>query len=199
MADSVKRPDYFEGVLQLRNVDEDILDLVLKEFQKEGVNIAKISPLKNGYDLYSSSNKFSRKIARKLATQMGGEIKESPRIFTQNKLTSKEVHRLNVLYRAPDFAKGEVIANEGKVYQITSMEKMVITVRNLSNGKREKIKESNTLFKLPIHRAKVINTKPRIQVLDPESFQAIFVENPGDQKEGEEINIVISDDKVYVV
>lgn len=188
--------DYFEGILQLREIDEEILDFVLSQFEKNDIYISKMVKLKKGYDIYSSSNKFSRKIARRLLNSYGGEIKESPTVFSRNHMTSKDVYRLNVLYRPSKFRRGEVVVNHNDVYKVTSIEKGYVIGINLMNGKKKKFDECK---KLDTYDVEVVSTTPTVRVLDRENYELVDVVNPRNQKEGDLVKITIFNGDVYIV
>lgn len=95
------RPHYFEGTLQLRNPSEEIFSMVLNQINHDAhVWIAKEEFHREGVDLYLSSNKFLLQLGKKLKKSFKGKVVISRRLFTQNKMTSKFVYRMTVLFRA---------------------------------------------------------------------------------------------------
>mgnify|MGYP001247980308 CR=1 FL=1 len=132
--------DYFEGILQLRDVSKEVYSFVndLIE-QREGVNIAKIKHLKNGKDLYISSQKYLQIIGKRLVEKFGGEYKVSTKLHTRNRVSSKEVHRVTVLFRQPKFKKGDTITHRGDELLILNLSKKVYC-KNLSTGKKVTIR-----------------------------------------------------------
>jgi len=113
-----QNPDYFEGILQLRNPSDEAINFVenqfklrnskkseglekSKNFQKnnEKVWIAKQVNLKTGIDLYVSSNKFLMQLGKKLKKSFKGKLILSRKLHTRNHLTSKNVYRLTVCFR----------------------------------------------------------------------------------------------------
>ena len=93
-------PQYFEGILQLRNPNEEVLNFISNQFKRnEKVWIAKQERLKTGIDLYISSNKFLLALGKKLKKSFKGELKTSRKLHTKNRLTSKNVYRVTVLFR----------------------------------------------------------------------------------------------------
>ena len=83
-------PQYFEGILQLRNPSTEVLDFLMKKMKEQHISIAKETKTKDGIDLYLSSRKFIKNISHKLQKQFGGELKQSPTLFSHNKQTSKD-------------------------------------------------------------------------------------------------------------
>jgi NMD protein affecting ribosome stability and mRNA decay len=189
---------YYQGILQLRNVDEDLINYVFDQFEKENLKIAKIKRLKTGIDIYSPSNKFSRKIAKKLLKMYGGETSASPTLFSRDSQTSKNIYRLNVLYKSPEFKKGDIVEYKGKVCNIISQEKNNIVAKNVLTGKKEHFM-TNHLVRLEKVDSVIINLKPKVQILDPETNQAVEVENKSNSKEGDVVSVVIFENKFYIV
>jgi len=95
-----KNPRYFEGVLQIRNPNEEVLNFIENQFRNnDKVWISRVEELKTGVDFYVSSNKFLKQLGKKLKKSFKGELKLSKKIFTTNHLTSKDVYRGTVLFR----------------------------------------------------------------------------------------------------
>lgn len=103
MADpgKVKRFEYFEAVLQLRNPTPEVLSCVYNALKKRGtVNIAKEIPHKNGVDLYLSSQRFTRSIGRILKKSFhNGTLVESKKTYGVSRQTSKVLYRGTVMFR----------------------------------------------------------------------------------------------------
>ena|SRR3989344_6319842 len=95
-----KNPQYFEGILQLRNPNEEVFRFIKNQLKKrENVWIAKEEKQENGVDLYISSNSFLLALGKKLKKTFKGELKTSKRLYSQSKMTSKLVYRGTVLFR----------------------------------------------------------------------------------------------------
>jgi len=91
---------YFEAKLQLRPFNREVYEFVKKEIdKKDSVFIAKEVKLKEGIDIYLSSQKFARSLGLKIKKNFKGELKTSRSLFTVNKMTSKRVYRVTVLFR----------------------------------------------------------------------------------------------------
>tara|TARA_Y100000310_G_scaffold281258_1_gene301610 strand:- start:6603 stop:7070 length:468 start_codon:yes stop_codon:yes gene_type:complete len=106
---------YFEGILQLRNSGQEVEDFVLDRIDnRKNVTIAKVLKQKNGYDYYLSSQKFLQILGKQLQQKFGGELKVSTKLHTRNRVTSKEVHRVTVLFRPPKFKKGDIVRYRGE-------------------------------------------------------------------------------------
>jgi NMD protein affecting ribosome stability and mRNA decay len=92
---NVNNPQYFQGILQLRNPTQEIIDFIADEIEKRNgrVWIAKRKELKNekGVDLYLSSNQFLKEIGKKLKENFPGELLETARLFSRDSFTSRDV------------------------------------------------------------------------------------------------------------
>ena len=96
-------PSYYEGVLQLRNPSDECLNFIKNQFKNnKKAWIAKEEYYKTGIDLYISSNKFLLKLGKALKKSFKGKLVITRRIFTQNRLTSKNVYRMTVLFKLDD-------------------------------------------------------------------------------------------------
>ena len=92
--------DYYEGILQLRNPSEEVIRCVKNQIKKKGdVFIAKEVTQKNGVDYYISSQRFLLSLGRKLKKSFRGELKTSRKLYTRDRITSKRVYRVTVLFR----------------------------------------------------------------------------------------------------
>ena len=97
--------EYFEGILQLRNPDKEVIKFIRNQVKKQfdkGIFINKEVNTKNGIDFYLTSKRFLRTLGNKLNKQFKGELKISPQLFSRNKQTSKDIYRINVLFRLED-------------------------------------------------------------------------------------------------
>ena len=127
---------YFEGILQLRNPAPAVLDFVRQNVAcKEGVFISKQLKVKNGWDLYLSSQRYMRNLGKMLQDRFGGELIVSVKLFTRHHQTSREVYRVNVLFRLYPFKKGQVIVHRGEKLKILFLGKKV-GLKNVDTGKR---------------------------------------------------------------
>ena len=202
-------PNYYEGIIQIRGTNDnkvsEIVEEVIAIFRKTRHFIAKMEEVRGGIDLYSSSNKLSRKIGRILYKRHGGELKESERLFSKDKQTQKEMFRVNVLFRIPEFTKGDVVLLKNKLIKITSYSKDVIKGDDLDNNQRVNFKLTTELkntikrFDKP-HKIRVALLKPKPQILDPETYQMIVLSNAkGDLRVGQKVKVIFHGNSAYVV
>ena len=128
--------DYFEGILQLRNVSSEVIEFAIKEIEKnEKTNIAKIKKVTNGIDIYMSPQKLLRSIGNKLQSHFGGQLTVSTKLHTKSRVTSKDLYRVNMLFRMPQFRKGDIIDYKGEKIKIVAMHKKVFA-KDIKTGKK---------------------------------------------------------------
>ncbi len=95
-----KHKNYFEATIQLRPYKIEVDSWIEKQINKrEDVFISRKVKVKGGIDIYLSSQRFARALGNKLKKAFKGELKMSRTLFTQNRMTSKRVYRVTVLFR----------------------------------------------------------------------------------------------------
>ncbi|MCQ2964325.1 MAG: hypothetical protein MJ203_02010 [archaeon] len=213
---------YYEAVIQLRadsrelnneeigNAEEIIKRTIEKQSKKDKLAyIPQIAKPKEGRDYYIGSLKSAKKVAEHLKEELGGTIKESPRLISEDKSTGKGLYRIWISVRLPkfeinDFVKynkilAEVIAIDGNRIQIQNLEnyeKIALKWREYDNIEKIATKED---IKKAIITAKSPNN---IQVLDPEDYSPIDLEmNEKFEKYniGEEIDVVKLENNLYLI
>ena len=133
---TTENKDYFEGILQMRNIGDEVVDFAIKEINKTGdVYVAKLKKVTNGVDLYISRQKFLRSLGNKLRAQFGGQLIVSRKLHTKNKITSRDVYRVNMLFRIPKFKKGDIVEYKGEKIKIMSIHKKVFA-KDIKTGKK---------------------------------------------------------------
>lgn len=131
-----KHNEYFEGILQLRNPNDEVLDFIAKEVREKGnVFIAKTKKTNNGIDLYISSQRFLRTLGNKLQERFFGHLEVSRRLHTRNRMTSRDVYRVSLLFKMPSFKKGDIVKYKGDQVRIIGMAKKVLA-KDIKTGKK---------------------------------------------------------------
>lgn len=132
----IHNKDYFEGILQLRNTNNEVVEFAVKEIEKnENANIAKIKKVTNGVDIYVSPQKLLRSLGNKLQSHFGGQLMVSTKLHTRSKETSRDLYRVNMLFRIPNFKKGDIIEYKGDKIKIVAMHKKVFA-KDIKTGKK---------------------------------------------------------------
>lgn len=136
------RQDYYEGILQLRDVSEDVLNFVHRQIKKRGnVAITKSVHFSNGTDLYMTSQKFIRILGKKLRESFGGELKISSKLHTRSR-QGKNLYRVNVLFKPAKHKKGEIVSIRGDKVRLISIGKRIFA-RDLKTGKKITIRSKD--------------------------------------------------------
>ncbi|MFH1848686.1 MAG: NMD3-related protein [archaeon] len=194
MTSQPKHSKYFEGILQIRNQNEDMLDFINHYLESKGASITNRKKLKSGLDLYITSRRAIQALGRELLKRYGGTMKMSPHLFTADRQTSKLVYRVNVLFRALGIKAGDVIVIDNRPILIQKTGS-VISGTDLQSGKRlsmpcKKLIEG-AYEEIPVQKSSVTQLFPEMQVTHPSTYQNIVVSNPGSEKLGEQVRLVI--------
>jgi nonsense-mediated mRNA decay protein 3 len=134
-----KPSNYYQGILQLRNIDQKVLDFVEETCIKspEG-KVSKVEKVKNGFDFYMVSNKFLRALGLRLKDNFPGELNITAKLHTRDHQSSKNLYRLTVLFRQYNINKGEIIVIKGEEHKIIGIKDKII-LKNLESNKKKVI------------------------------------------------------------
>lgn len=151
---SDKPPQYFEGTLQLRDVTEEVYQWVYDTIEREGkCHVAKEDTLKNGYDIYLSSNHYMQALGKRLKRKFNGELVVSRRLHTVDKMTMQPVYRVTVLFRQARFKKGDIVNTPDGKWKILQLGAHV-HAKNMVTGKKKifKLKDLERSMKVTSER-----------------------------------------------
>ncbi len=135
-----KRPQYFEATLQLRNPTQEVVTFVEEEIARAKIYVAKVVELKTGLDYRLADNSFTLALGRKLQQRFGGELTLSSSLFSQK--DGKDIHRGTVLFRKPNFAKGDTVIYGGEEYTVKAMGKDILLI-GITNPQKKHVKYSD--------------------------------------------------------
>jgi len=92
---------YYEATIQLRPDNPDVFEFIKRDVNKRNdVFISSMEKKKYGLDIKISSQRYARALARKLQKQFDGDVKLTYTLYTEDRQTSKKLHRATLLYRA---------------------------------------------------------------------------------------------------
>jgi NMD protein affecting ribosome stability and mRNA decay len=129
--------DYFEGTLQLRDVDQQVYDWVYDTIERDGkARVAKEKILKNGYDLYLSDQHYLQALGRKLKIKFPGELEVSERLHSRDPMTQKARYRVTVLFRALPVHVGDILRTDHGTYRILHVGRNV-RIQDLASGRKD--------------------------------------------------------------
>ena len=138
----LSRPNYYQGILQLRDVSNEIVDFVRNQVNKRhDAFITKTVKAGNGIDMYITSQKFIRILGKRLKESFGGELKTSTKLHTRSR-TGKDLYRVNVLFRPAKYKRGDVIVVRGEEVKLLAVGRRVFAM-DLKTGKKIKIRNSD--------------------------------------------------------
>lgn len=109
---SKQRSSYFEAILQLRNPKKEIIRFVydrMEQWKKHGVFITAEKDVPKGIDFYMTSNKYATVLGNLLQKRFNGILKISSKLFSRSRQTSKNIYRVNVLFKVLDFKPGDIV------------------------------------------------------------------------------------------
>jgi len=198
---------YFEATLQVRSSNYDILEKSIEflqrrvsELRHKGIFINKTEQLDDGYDLYVTNKRIAMSLGKELQERFGGEFKASPRLFSKNKQTSKNIYRLSVFVRLPGFEKGEIILVDERVYKVEKLGSKIKLLDLLTNNLTFTDFAKLEYAVMKKHSTYVSRTQPYLEVINPYDFQSSMVRNkPSNSFElGQEVKVVVHKG-IYVV
>jgi nonsense-mediated mRNA decay protein 3 len=196
---------YFEGILQLRDVDNDVVDYALeklKQSEKRGIFLSKKKKVKNGFDLYITKKSYLHELAQELLKKFGGEKKASRKLFSRDKQKSRDIYRINVLFRQSKFRKGDIISIEGEPFKVKNITSR-IELENLKTGKIKSIplKYLDVKNTEEIKETVVSSVFPELKIINPYTFQAEKPTNSKNKKFriGEKVKVVVVNERTWIV
>jgi NMD protein affecting ribosome stability and mRNA decay len=174
---------YFEGILQLRNatdiVKKYVKNYLAKNFDRE-IYINKIVDKGDLFDYYFIDKRKINNLALKIIRNFGGYISNNPQLFSHNKLTSRDLYRLNTLVFLPNFAAGDVVLFNERPLLIVHLSK-IINATNLIDGKRVTFsfdqKNQNNFKVMKRLKTTISRVKPDLEILNPDDYQSVPVRN----------------------
>lgn len=128
-----KHSEYYEAILQLRDVSDEVVAVVDDEIDKKEIFVAKIKKVTNGYDYYLGNGNLTRVLGKTLQEKFGGEYAVTATLFTRKE--GKPVYRLTVLFRAMPFKKGDEVEYQGENYAVLMSGKK-LRLQHLKTGKK---------------------------------------------------------------
>jgi nonsense-mediated mRNA decay protein 3 len=172
---------------------------VEKFVRKNNIFVSKTKKQPNGLDLTISDQKKIQKLGNELKENFGGILKISPRLHTKDKQTSKEIYRVNVFYEMPDYKVGDILKIDNKLILISGIRKNIIG-KNLVSMKKISIEMKNKEYSILKSRETTVSkVYPRLEVLDPETFQSVKIENSKKVKLGEKVKVVNDSGRFYIL
>lgn len=181
---------YFQGILQLRNADDDVKNYLMNLFNKNEIIINKISGRDESVDYFFADKRKIPFVLNKLQRNFGGYSSSNPQLFSHDKQRSKDLFRLNSLFILPKFKVNDVIYDGENLLFVKKTSKEIsgfdlIKKKHASMHFNER--KSDKFTKLEQKWTTVTRTRPSLKAMDPETYQEEDAHNP--------LNIPVSDGK----
>jgi nonsense-mediated mRNA decay protein 3 len=213
---------YFESVIQIRadnrfpSTEElSTIDQIIRtkisslSVKNRMAYVSDVAVLKEGVDYYVGSYKAARKIVSAVKDLMGGVVKESPRLVGRDKSKGKDLYRIWISIRLPDFQKGDFIEYEDHKGQVKGFDGKKIILIDLDSHDIWSVmwKEYNKI-KVIARRSDVKTTNitsktPKtIQILHPDTYQPVDIEidkETSQLKIGAEVKVLELEGILYIL
>lgn len=202
--------DYFEGIIQIRNVAEDEKDEIAELAQEESkreekrhVYVTKIEVMKGGIDLFLTSQKHLQGVAKRLHKHFGGTLKIDEKLFTRDWTTSKDVFRVNATLLLPEYRVGDIISTNDRLMRINSIKGHILKGKDLMRNENFSIHTKQGVV-LVTRKRSIIETRitkiyPVIEILNPDTYESSKIENKTKVKIGEKVKVVNHKGKFFIV
>lgn len=194
---SRKAGGFFEAILQLRGrhdlTKSGAPSILEKLTDEQRSHITSIKNLKKGTDVYFAKTAVAKKSARQILEKFGGTIKESAHLHTMDK-SGKNVYRVTISLRLPQFMKNDVIKLEGHTYQVVGFGGGRASLFDLESRSRhsaafKSLEKAEKLDGEAIKAVVLEAIKGRIQVMEQKNYKTLefYLEIP--LKAGDEVII----------
>ncbi len=214
----LRRSEFYECILQIRGderkLEEDELEEVTRKIYQAASRphrspmayISKVKDRKEGRDFYLGSAAWGRELARQLASETGGSLKESRKLVGQQRGSNKRLYKFTILLRLPRLRRGDVTEVEGSLHTVERIDGRKIVLRSPSGD--EIRLESRKISELPlvarreqVEKAMVLEVRPDgIQILEPRRHTTVDLPKPSaEAKVGSYLNVIYTEDRVRVV
>lgn len=132
-----RHPEYFEGILQLRNISQEVYDWVYDTIERENKStIAKEKLVTNGYDLYLADQHYLQALGKRLKLRFAGEYEVSKKLHSRDRMTGKTLYRVTVLFRQLPFKVGDIIKTDEGSWKILHFDNQVRAQDTVSGKKK---------------------------------------------------------------
>jgi nonsense-mediated mRNA decay protein 3 len=201
MGSNNQTDQYFEGVLQLRNPRDEVIEFIKDTVEaRKAVFISKIVKVGNGFDFYLSSQRFLRTLGKMLHERFGGGLKVSSSLHTRDSQKNKDLYRINVFVKLPGFVRGDIVRVEDKVFLVKGFSKNFVSCTDVQTGKKTSLKYDDHDFEvLKKVKTSISKIHPNLEVLHPTTFDSVPVKGSKEHELDENVDVVLVGDSVVLV
>ena len=213
---------YFESVIQIRAdkrfpspKELQTIDKILRSkigslsVKNRMAYVSDVSVIKEGVDYYIGSYKAARKLASAVKDVMGGVVQESPRLVGRDKSRGKDLYRIWISIRLPDFQKDDFIEYENRKGQVKGFDGKKILLKDVGSQAVWSVmwKEYNKIEVVArssdIKTTSVTSKTPKtIQILHPDTYQPVDININSETSNleiGNEVKVVEIDGILYIL
>lgn len=208
---------YYEAVVQIRaegrtptkqEIDRclKIIENVFVRASKTGDRLAFITdifPLPEGADLYVGSTACARHASRTIVDEFGGSLIESPKLV--GAVGGKGVYRVTFAVRLPEIVAGDIVRMRNQVVLVEKVGKRTSGV-DLATGQNTSGPEDLKLDKIASRseatRVVIVSEEgSSVQILDPETYQAVTIRRPAFLKAGpgDEVPVIKTKEGLFIL
>jgi NMD protein affecting ribosome stability and mRNA decay len=134
-------PQYYEAILQLRDVSEEMIQFAQKEIRNRQLHIVRTKMHETGVDYYLPDKDLAKAIGKKLQLNFGGKCIVTAKLFS--KKDDRLIYRLTILFRGLSFNKNDVVTYKGIEYTVKNLANEIL-LQNEKNGKKARVKYKDT-------------------------------------------------------
>ncbi len=213
---------YFESVIQIRadkrfpsSKELQTIDKIIRakisalSVKNRMAYVSDVSIIKEGVDYYIGSYKAARKLASAVKEVMGGVVQESPRLVGRDKSRGKDLYRIWISIRLPDFQKGDFIEYESRKGQVKGFDGKKILLNDLESQCVWSVmwKEYNKIKVIArssdIKTTNVTSKTPKtIQILHPDTYQPLDLDINNETSNleiGNEVKVLEVNGDIYIL
>ncbi len=130
-------PQYYEAILQLRDVSDEMVQFTQKEIKNKNLHIVRTKIHETGIDYYLPDKDLAKAIGKKLQLTFGGKCIVTAKLFS--KKDDRLIYRLTILFRGLAFNKNDIITYKGEEYTIKNLGNEIF-LQNEKSGKKARVK-----------------------------------------------------------
>lgn len=210
---------YYEAILQIRadnrkltkKEDQNITEIIENTIQSEHAKgnrklfITDFAEEHGGLDFYLSERGSAYTLAKKIQSTFGGELKQSS--STVGMKEGREITRVTILLRLPEYQTGDFLKIKKKYYQIQRLTGQKIYLIGLSDWE-EKSVENRDLKNFYVYNAKdyckqmilVSQTSKSVQLMDKKNYSISEVNKPKDITfQNNDVDVFFKDDSIFLI